>query len=106
MAEVRPPFLADRDRCAQIHRLVLERHWAHLAPPVEEPRLPRLQRPGQAPVVGQTDVVGNGGIDIDQAGHLILALDRRPGASRYRSAPAGLAIRPRSVVGTPSSAMP
>ena len=61
VVEVDPPLLPDVDRGAQVDVVVLERDRAELPPPLDEPRPPRLQRPLEAAVAGQLDVVGDGG---------------------------------------------
>ena len=67
VAEVRPPLLADRDGGAQIHGVVLEGDRTELRPPLDELRLPRLQRTLQAAVAGEVDVVRDLGVDVDGA---------------------------------------
>ena len=58
VVEVRPAVAADRDRRAQVDVLGRQRRAERL-PPVEELRLPALERPLQPPVVGEVDVVGD-----------------------------------------------
>ena len=71
VAEVGPALLADGDRRAQVHVVVLEGDRAELLPPLDELRLPRLERPLQPAVVGEVDVVGDLGVDVD-VGHAVI----------------------------------
>ena len=73
VVEVRPPVAAHGDRRAQVDVLGRQRRAQGL-PPVEELRLPPLQRPLQAPVVGEVDVVR------DPLG--VVDLAQRPGGRR------------------------
>ena len=68
VVEVGPALLADGDRRAQVDVVVLEGDRAELLPPVDELRLPRLERPLQPPVAGEVDVVRDLGVDVD-GGH-------------------------------------
>ena len=56
--EVGPAFAADVDRGPQVHVLGGQGR-PHRLPPVQEVRLPGLQRPLQPPVLAQLDVVGD-----------------------------------------------
>ena len=55
------------DRRAQVDVVVLEGDRAELPPPLDELRLPRLERPLQPAVVGEVDVVRDLGVDVDGA---------------------------------------
>ena len=68
VAEVGPALLADVDRRAQVDRVVLVADRPELLPPLDELRLPRLERPLQAAVAGEVDVVGDLGVDVDGHG--------------------------------------
>ena len=72
VAEVRPAFLADRDGGAQEHVVVLVRDRSELLPPVDEPGLPRFERPLQPPVAGEVDVVRDLGVDVDNGSWCVL----------------------------------
>jgi len=65
VAEVGPALLADGDRRAQVHVVVLEGDGAEVLPPLDELRLPRLECALQATVVGETDVVRDLGVDVN-----------------------------------------
>ena len=54
---VRPAGRIDRDGRAQVDLVLLEARGPHLAPPVDEVRLPRLERALQTLVRGEVDVV-------------------------------------------------
>ncbi len=88
VVEVRPALTADGDGGAQVDVLGGQRR-AHLRPPLQEPRLPRLQRPLQPPVLGQVDVVRDPLGVVDAHARLrwlvMLARGRRRGAGRCRS---------------------
>ena len=76
---------------AQVDRVVLVADRAELLPPLDELRLPRLERPLQAAVAGEVDVVGDLGVDVDE---LIShpRFGRRTGRApvpKRRSAPSG-----------------
>ena len=102
--EVRPAVAADRDRRAQVD-VVGRDGRAEVLPPVEELRLPALERPLQLAVAGQVDVVrdllavvdlrqragGRRGLAGDRAG-LGAALGRGGGQSSVR--PASCRSRP------------
>ena len=95
VAEVGPALLADVDGRAQVDVVVLEGDRAELLPPLDELRLPGLERPLQPAVVGEVDVVGDLGVDVD-GGHrrssrqtrLRSNVGREPVPKR-RSAPSG-----------------
>src|SRR6476619_1805507 len=70
VVEVRPALLSDRNRGTQIHRVVLERDGSEFLPPLDELRLPRLERTLQTSVTGKIDVVGDLGVDVDDT-HLL-----------------------------------
>src|SRR5215469_5992189 len=59
VAEGRPTLRVDRRRGSQIDIPLLETLGTELAPPVEESRLPFLERALQPAVVRERDVVGN-----------------------------------------------
>ena len=61
-----PPLGIDADGRAQIHVVLLEAFRTDVAPPGKEIGLPLLQRPLQAPVAAQVDVVRNG---LEGLGH-------------------------------------
>jgi hypothetical protein len=58
-AVVRPALRVDRGRGAQVHLRRLEVARPHLAPPLQEMRLPVLERALQRAVADQVDVVGD-----------------------------------------------
>ena len=110
VVEVGPALLADGDRRAQVDVVVLEGDRAELLPPLDELRLPRLERPLQPAVAGEVDVVRDLGVDVDDAhlrqSLLTPSLGRRSGASRCRSGAARPRARRRWVAGRSSSARP
>ncbi len=63
--EVGPALGVDGDRRAQVDGTVLERDRPEIAPPLQETRLPVLECPLEAAVVGEPDVVGDSCVDVD-----------------------------------------
>src|ERR1700691_3061715 len=59
VSKSRPPLRVGRSRRPQIDVAALKSFGAHLFPPLQEPRLPRLERALQAAVVGEIYIVGN-----------------------------------------------
>src|SRR5206468_6570590 len=55
--EVRPAFVIDTNRGAQVDVVEARAVGTHLAPPIEERRLPMLERALQHAVIAQADVV-------------------------------------------------
>ena len=90
--EMRPAVAIDADRGAQIRLPILGAFRSHLAPPVEEARLPALQRALQGPVARQVDVVGNA-LGVVDCAHALLqriiarGLSAPPPAARESSPP-------------------
>ncbi len=68
--EMRPAIGLDADRGPQIDVVIDGAFGAQILPPVEKAGLPGFQRPLQAAVVGQIDIVWNAGVQID--GHYSL----------------------------------
>src|SRR5262249_32747160 len=69
--EVRPAFVIDADCGAEIDLIGLEAFGAHLLPPIDELRLPRLERALELLVVGEVDVVRDT-LGIDDRAHVLL----------------------------------
>ena len=65
VVEVGPALRVDADRRAEVDVVGLEALGPHVVPPLEEPRLPLLQRPQQAPVLVEADVVGDALLVVD-----------------------------------------
>ena len=65
VVELGPAGAGNVDGGAQVDVVGRALHGAEFVPPVEELRLPLLQRPLQAAVVGKPDVVGNFLVQID-----------------------------------------
>ena len=59
VSELRPALAVHADRGAQVDVVGLEPLGAHLHPPVDELRLPALERAQELAVVGEVDVVGD-----------------------------------------------
>ncbi len=95
VAELGPAVPADVDRGAQVN--VLGRQGrAHGLPPVQEVRLPGLQRPLQAPVLVQVDVVRDLlGVVGGSAHEVRLASGRKRLAARCRTGAVRRPGRPR-----------
>ena len=68
MLEVGPTLLADRDRRSEVDRVPLESDRPQLLPPLDILRLPGLQRPLQASIACEIDIVRDLGVDVD-VGH-------------------------------------
>jgi hypothetical protein len=71
VVEVGPAVAADVDRRPEEDRVVLEGDRAELLPPADELGLPALERPLEAPVVGEADVVRDLGVDVDGDAHVV-----------------------------------
>src|SRR5262249_4845231 len=69
IVEMGPSFVVDADRSAQIDLIRLEAFGAHFTPPIEKPRLPRLERALELLVGAEVDVVRNS-LGIDDAAHV------------------------------------
>src|SRR3989442_3944530 len=72
IAELRPALRIHADRRAQVDVARLVALRPHVAPPLEEPRLPFLQRALQAPVAGEVDVVRDALQIVDGPHHTLL----------------------------------
>src|SRR5207245_10648729 len=70
--ELRPALRIHADRRAQVDVARLVALRPHVAPPLEEPRLPFLQRALQAPVAGEVDVVRDALQIVDGPHHTLL----------------------------------
>src|SRR3989304_1581055 len=70
--ELRPALRVHAGRGAQVDLPGLEANGPHVRPPLEELRLPLLERPLQAPVLGQVDVVRDPLQVVDTRHHTLL----------------------------------
>ena len=103
MAVMGPTLGVDADGGAQVDLEVAGLDRTHIVPPLQIGRLPAFQRPQQAPVVGQADIVGNSLVIVDVHG-LRLACGRNPAVYRCRTVSVRHPRRPRWGAGTPNSA--
>src|SRR5215470_7085221 len=96
VVELRPALRVDAHGGPEIDVLGLEAVGAHLHPPVEELRMPLLERALQAAVVGEADVVRDALAVVDTGHHTLLRSNslRRPVPYTSR-APLGPTALPR-----------
>src|SRR5712691_13546381 len=80
VAELGPALRVDADRGAQVDVPGLQALRPHVLPPVQELWLPFLERPQEAAVRGEVDVVGDALQVIDAGHHTLLRSNslRRP----------------------------
>src|SRR5207248_9575983 len=92
VVEMRPAVGFDRDRGAQVHLMRLETVGADFLPPLEEIRLPLLERALQPAVGAEIDVVGD---RLESLCHVTFSSCRTAGARACRTWSARRAPRSR-----------
>src|ERR1700730_110837 len=115
IVEFRPALGVHGHGCAQIDQRLLEAFGTHILPPVEIARVPTFERPQNATILREADIVGNLGrvVDVDEVHGMLLFLlvmlfmpvwCRIPACGRCRSETARRFRRSHSAAGISNSA--